>query len=159
MDNRLRGSSGWVIMFQWWVYGVEYLLSQLHLHVPSLKVLIFVSFFLARLINTRAQNEEIHQDGRKEEVGFTQPYLPRTRQNYIYTSNNSHWKLTGTWQKDSSTINTCKKDTHITQWEGKKKDWEKKEKGKFRNGHLFCGLSRLSTDWVSYRSLFPMQRR
>lgn len=59
--------------------------SQLHLHVPSLKVLIFVSFFLTRLINTTAQNEEIHQDGRKEEVGFTQHYLPRTHQNYIYT--------------------------------------------------------------------------
>ena len=159
MDNRSWGSSGSVIMFQWRAYGVEYFLSQLHLHVPSLKVLIFVSFFLTRLINTTAQNEEIHQYGRKEEVGFTQHYLPRTHQNYIYTQNNSHWKLTGTWQKDSSTINTCKKDTHITQWEGKKKDWEKIVKVKFRNGHLSCGLSRLSTDWVSHKSLFPMQRR
>lgn len=51
---------------------------------------LVVSFFLARLINTRAPIEEIHQDGRKEEVGFTQPYLPRTYQNYIYTWDNSH---------------------------------------------------------------------
>ena len=85
VDKRSRGSSGSVIMFHWRLYGVEYLLPQLFLHVTSLKVLIFVSFFLARLINTRVQNEEIHQDGRKEEVGFTRPYLPRTYPNYIYT--------------------------------------------------------------------------
>lgn len=46
------------------------------------KGILVVSFFLVRLINTRAQNEEIHQDGRKEEVGFTRP----TCQEHIKTA-------------------------------------------------------------------------
>lgn len=41
------------------------------------------------------------QDGRAGECGARLPL--QTHQKYIYMGNNSHWKVTGNWQKDSCT--------------------------------------------------------
>ena len=46
------------------------------------------------------------QDGR---VGHRTLLLPWTYQKYIYMWNNSHWKLTGAWQKESWTTKAVRK--------------------------------------------------
>ena len=44
---------------------------------------------------------------KEEDMELTSPW--QTHQKYIYMRNNSHWKLTGNWQKDSCTTEAIKK--------------------------------------------------
>ena len=62
------------------------------------------------------------QDARAK--GHKASLPPPAHQNYIYMWNNSHWKLTGSWQKDFCVTKTVRK---ICNWVGRDKKWSGQE--------------------------------
>ena len=126
-------------------------------HIKNNEILPFASTLMdlgGILLSEISEKGKRDQDGR--EKGWSSPPLPHERmKKYIYMWNNSHWKLTGDWQKDSSTAQAVR---NIHMWSDRKgrkvirsepvplgRNSENKEGNK--GGHLPWGVNRLSHRW------------
>ena len=108
--------------------------------------------------------KEINQDGRIGRHGSHLP--PWTHQKYIYMWNNSHWKLTGNWQKDSCTTKAIRKIHMELGRKGRKAirsgpmplGGDSEEKGEHTNRRPPWGVSSENHNWKP-QSWHPTQGR